>query len=257
MKKQKTMYYSSYDDDSCGDEIGGLVIDENYDYLPKNIFYRLVKFIYYRLIILPIAFIYCKLIKRIKFVNKKVIDKSKGYFVYANHTHSISDAFSPNIICQPRQPYIVVNSKNLALPLLGKSTKMLGALPLPSSIGASKNFLSALYVLTAKKHGVVIYPEAHLWEYCTKIRPYSAASFKYPAKLNCPCYVFTTTYQQKGQRRGYKMVIYVDGPIYPDLSLPIKECQNDLKEKVCSIMQQRSLNSDIELVKYVKLGENK
>ena len=47
------------------------------------------------------------------------------------------------------------------------------------------------------------------------------------------------------------MVIYVDGPFYPDTSLSIKEKEQDLYKKVYSKMKERTSLSNFETHNYI------
>ena len=53
-----------------------------------------------------------------------------------------------------------------------------------------------------------------------------------------------------------KIVAYIDGPFFPDEGLNAKEKQENLRNKIYNSMVERSKNSNIEVIKYVKL-ENK
>ena len=48
------------------------------------------------------------------------------------------------------------------------------------------------------------------------------------------------------------MVLYVDGPFYPEKNIPIREAQNKLRDLVYEKMVERAKNSDVEVVKYIK-----
>ena len=258
-KAERIIYYDKPDEEHSGTKIKiKKPVDKNYKYLNNNIFYKFFSFVCYRLIAAPIAFVYCKLIKRISYKNKKVLKecKGKGYFVYANHTNQFSDVFSPNMINWPNKTYIVVNAENVNIPVLGGATKMLGAIPVPTKIDGTRNFMNALEKRILQGHPVVIYPEAHIWPYYTGIRPYSSTSFRYPVKFREPSYCFTTTYQKGRSKKKPKIVIYVDGPFYPNENLPEKEQQEALHNEIYECMKARSLNSNFEYVKYVKKGEN-
>ena len=51
------------------------------------------------------------------------------------------------------------------------------------------------------------------------------------------------------------MVSYVDGPFYADKSLNEKEQQEELRNRVYEKMKERSKNSNIDVIKYIKKGE--
>jgi len=225
----------------------------NYKYINDSFFHRLGVFIAYRLIATPIAFIYTKLVRRIKFVGKDKLKpfKKKGYFIYANHTHAQADAFTPNIIVFPQRNYTVVNASNVSLPLLGRKTELLGALPLPEDLSSTRNFLKALATRYNQGSSILIYPEAHLWPYYNKIRPFTDQSFKYPAKLDAPVFTFTTTYQT-GHRQKMRTIIYIDGPFIAPHDLSTWEKQTYLHEKALLAMRERAEKSDYEKIIYLR-----
>ena len=130
---------------------------------------------------------------------------------------------------------------------------MLGAIPIPGNKKAMKNFLDIIEKRISKKSSITIYPEAHIWPYYTKIRPFKSVSFKYPVKLDVPAYCITNTYQSYGKNKDkIKIVTYIDGPFFPDKNLTPKEQEQDLRNKVYEKMVERSKNSNIEYIKYVK-----
>ncbi len=261
MKNNKTdtyFYSDELEDEFVKTSYRAKTIDGAYKYAGKNVFFKLFSFICYRVVCTPIAFIYSKIIRNIKFVNKKALKqcKNQGYFIYANHTQPVSDAFTPSIITFPRQVYTVVSPQNLAIPFLGKLTKFLGALPLPETLESNRNFLNTLEAKLKRKKAVLIYPEAHIWPYYTKIRPFKSVSFKYAVKFGAPVFSFTTTYQ-KTQRNRLKTVVYVDGPFYADGGLPPKLRQEELRDRVFDAMCGRAKNSNYEKVKYIKTDKEK
>lgn len=246
-------YYSNETSDDVVDfKITPIKIDKNYKYVHKNIFYRLWSFLTYRLIATPIAWCHYKLFKRTKFINKKVLKlaKKNGFFVYANHTQQFGDAFCPTLICFPKKPGVVVNPANVSNGLIGKLTRMWGALPLPDTLDATKNFYSAIEHTLNQNNPVVIYPEAHLWPYYTKIRPFSNLSFRYPVKYDKPVFTFTTVYKLKKLGKKPKVEIHIDGPFFVDKTLPTKEAQEKLRNDCYNAMVERSKLSDYEYVTY-------
>lgn len=256
MKDKKVYYYKSETDDFVGQNIKKVEISESYKYINKNILWNIASFIVYRIIAMPIAFIYCKAFFGLKFVNKKALKEVKngGYFTYSNHTQEILDTFMPTFANFPKKCQIVAHPDNIAIPFLGTFNKMMGAFPIPSDIKAMKNFLSAMEYYLDKNNVITIYPEAHVWPYYTKIRDFATTSFKYPVKLNKPIFVFTTTYKKRKYRRP-KVVVYIDGPFYPNKDLNIKQAQQELKDKTYETMSMRVKISNVEYYKYIKDDE--
>ena len=255
MKKDEVIYFS----DELNDDFGSAnlkrkKIDKNYKYESKNPFYNFFGFLTYNLIAKPITWFCFTFVRGVKYKNKKVLKQAKksGYFIYANHTDGLSDCLSPAMICNPVKPRVIVNSANLSMPVLGFWLKNWGALPLPDDVAATKNFYSAIEHTLNKNAPIVIYPEAHLWQYYTGIRPFTSLSFRYPVKYNKPVFTFTTTYHKRKFSKKPRLTIYVDGPFYPDVNLPVKEQQQALRDVCFNQMQERAKLNTYEYVKYIK-----
>ena len=136
---------------------------------------------------------------------------------------------------------------------LNTLVEMLGAIPIPSNKEAMKNFLETIEKRINKGYSITIFPEAHIWPYYTKIRPFKSVSFKYPIKLQKPAFCMTNTYQSYGKNKDkVKIVSYIDGPFFPDKNLSMKEQQENLRNKIYNAMMERSKNSNIEVIKYVR-----
>ena len=231
-------------------------IDKNYKYIHQNPFYKLWSFFTYRILAMPIVWIYYKIFKRVKFINHKILKKHKkgGYFIYANHTNQFGDAFLPSLICFPKKPYIVVHPDNVSIPFIGKYLKMWGALPTPNTVQATKNFNNSIKFLLSKHHPILIYPEKHLWPYYTKIRNFNSTCFKYPIKYNKPVFCFTTVYKLKKLGKKPKLEVYVDGPFFTDNK--INNSQQSLRDLVYLKMCERSNNSNYSYFNYIKGDKN-
>ena len=254
MKKKKVYFYHSLTDEVLQNPKQPPKIDKNYKYLPSNFFVKFWSWFYYRVIIFPIGWFYCKF-KRIKYVGLDKIRKCKtGYFVYSNHTNQLGDAFSPSVLTPTRKPYLIVNPQNLNVPLLGASTRFLGALPLPDDMQAHKNFLNAIEYRLKQKHGIFIYPEARLWPYYTKIRPFNDSSFRYPVKYKVPTFCATTTYQLTDKGKC-KTVVYIDGPYNIDPNISAKENQENLFNQIKTNMTNRVRKSDFRICDYIHIEE--
>ena len=279
------------------DKINPIKIDENYKYIHKNLLWNITAIILYRIIFSIPVYIHTKIKYKFEIVNKEALKKEKknGYFIYGNHTNEFIDPFFPTFITFPKRVYVIANADNVSIPGLKTAIRMLGALPVPDNIKASKNFFKAIKYYINKNKVIAIYPEAHVWPFYTKIRNYKSVSFKYPIELDKPVYSFTTTYQkfennkrkkdntgkkdnkydtiktnnmndevikneigpkEALKRDKIKIVTYVDGPFYPDKTLNKKEAQEKLRNEVYEAMNNRSKNNNIEIIKYVKRGKN-
>lgn len=253
MKKQEIYYYSDeLNDEFSGSHITPRVIDEKYKYLHKNIFWNLAHFLVQNVLSVPIKVLYAKIKFRIKYIGKDKLKKYKkeGYFVYANHTQVFADTFLTSNVIYPKRNYLIVNPENVSMKFLGNFVQMFGAIPIPTGRDGMKNFLTAIKYHIQKGHSITIYPEAHIWPYYTKIRPFKSVSFKYPIELDKPVFCITNTYQKRGKNK-VKITSYIDGPFWINKELKTKQEQKqDLRDRVYNKMVERSKDSDYEFIKY-------
>ncbi len=252
MKKRRVVfYYDEKKDDFAGDNITPKKIDENYKYNKGS---SLVRFFWYRMIATPIAYLYIKLVFGQRTVGAEKLEpyKDRGYFIYGNHTHNIADACIPNLLNVRQKNYIIVHPNNVSMPVLGKITPYLGALPLPDNRAAYANFNEAIKMRTEEGSSITIYPEAHVWPYYTGIREFDDASFSYPVKHGAPVFCFTNTYQKRAHGGRPRIVTYVDGPFFADSSRSVREQRRELRDRVIFSMRERAKNSNVNIVEYVK-----
>ena len=134
MDKRKVIYYSDeLNDEFSTAEITPRKIDENYVYIHTSRFKRFTHFFWYRVVATPIAFLYIQLVFGHKARGRYKLRKHRhdGFFMYGNHTQDMADPFIPNMIAFPKTLYIVVHPNNVSMPVLGRITPSLGALPIP------------------------------------------------------------------------------------------------------------------------------
>ena len=263
MQKQKTnpvktVYYTDErNDEFADDNIVAKKIDENYVYVDDRLRWKLLRFLSYRLIAMPIAFLYCKIALHSRFQNRAVLKqvRGKGCFVYGNHTQQIGDPFIPNLALFPKSAYVIVHPNNVSMPVLGRITPYLGALPLPFNLKAMRNFREAIRTRIVEGNFIVIYPEAHIWPFYTGIRDFPATSMKYPVELDAPSFAMTTTYRKRRFSKKPRTVTYLDGPFYPNRNLSPKARAQALRDQIYDTMVRRSRESDCEYIRYVKKEE--
>ena len=256
--EQKIIYYKDeLNDEFSGANITPKRIDENYKYIHKNPLWLTLAFLF-NLLMLPIKEIYPRVKFRIKYVGKEKLKsyKKSGYFVYVNHTQPFCDTFIPSNPIFPKANYMIVNPENVSLPVFGNSIQMLGAIPIPNVPKGMKNFLNKIEQVIKKNCAITIYPEAHIWPYYTKIRPFKAVSFRYPIDLDVPTFCMTNTYVRRKNTEKINIVTYIDGPFFPDKSLSKQEQKQNLRDQVFKQMTERSKNSNIEHIKYILKKED-
>ncbi|MEA5047008.1 MAG: hypothetical protein VB034_00220 [Eubacteriales bacterium] len=243
--------YHSITDDFVESENQDFRLPENYIWVHTSLPYRFAC----RCLFVPailFSTLYCRLFLHIRFVNRSIRKQSgrSGCFLYGNHTQPMGDAVLPMLAFAPKRMYVVASPANLGIPVLGPVLPMLGALPLPDSIGGMKKLREAILIRVAESGCVMFYPEAHVWPWYTKIRPFPASSFAFPVECDALSYCMTTTYQKR--KRGVKpgITVYLDGPFYPDHSLPKKLRQEKLRDTIRGCMENRSRNSTYSYIRY-------
>ena len=176
MKKRYYYYFDEKNDDFAGTNINGEKTPKNYEYLPRNIFYRIFKPVVYYLV-LPIVSLAVTLMG-VRIKNRKVLknrrDRKKGYFIYSNHTGSVRDVFSAPKVSFPHQCYAVANPDAISIPGIKLLVRFLGVMPVPSDIKTYAKFRDAIGKVYGKGNVISIFPEAHIWP-------------KYCQSATCPC----------------------------------------------------------------------
>ena len=252
----KTIYYEDeLNDEFSGADITLRKIDENYKYIHTNVMWNICSFLLQNVLSLPIKYLYSKIKLKTKYIGKEKLKdyKKQGYFVYGNHTQAFGDTFFISNSLYPKRNFMIVNPENVSIKGMGNFVQTFGAIPIPTNRNGMKNFLNAVKEKIRKGYSVSIFPEAHIWPYYTKIRPFKSVSFRYPAELNVPIFCATNTYQSCGKNNDkIQIVMYLDGPFFPDMNLDLKQRKETLRNTAFETMSKRSKNSNIEFIKYKK-----
>ena len=257
MKKEREIrYYTSYSDDFTQSADQNYKVPDDYKWVRTDIWSRFLSGLTYALA-LVFSTIYCRLFLHVRIKGaKKLRSAAKtGAFVYGNHTQPVGDVFDPALACFPGRIYTLASPANLGIPVLGKILPYLGALPLTDSVQGMKRLMQAVELRLEQKSYIVIYPEAHVWEYCTDIRPFAESSFKFPVKFDKPSYSLTMTYQKRRFGSRPRAAIYVDGPFYPSGSGTVREQTSELCGRVHDCMVRRSQKSTYSYIEYRHIAE--
>ncbi|MBR0351043.1 MAG: 1-acyl-sn-glycerol-3-phosphate acyltransferase [Clostridia bacterium] len=260
MDNRTVIYYSDeLNEEFSTVKIEPREIDEKYKYIHKNPLWNIGSFFVHQILSLPIKIGYSKIKFKFKVVGKEKYKpyKRKGFFVYGNHTQSFGDTFFISNSLYPKRNYMIVNPENVSIKGMGNFVQTLGAIPIPTKRSGMKNFLNAIETRIKQGYSITIFPEAHIWPYYTKIRPFKSVSFKYPVEYNVPIFCATNTYQAYGKNNDkIRIVMYIDGPFFPDKNLTPKEQKEQLRNIAYKTMCERSKYSNIEHIKYIKKEDN-
>lgn len=245
MKEKKIIYY----EDELNDDFATTVekikpLPEKYKYVNNHLYFKIIAFFLYHIILRPFAWCYVKIRFLGKFKNKTIKKelKNTGYFIYQNHTTIITDAFLPSLFDFRKKNYLIAGDQANSLTLILSLTKALGHIPLTTDIKHQKNMMRCIKQRINEKSTIAIFPEAHVWPYYTDIRPFSSEAFKYAVKLNVPVVALTTCFQKRKFRKRPKIVVYADGPFYPDKNLNANENAKIIRDNVYNAMKDRCKN---------------
>ncbi len=258
-KEERVFYYASEEDDPIKtDEQEKKVevrLPEGYEFIPKNPFVKLYSAVLFRIFKLFGQY-YERGYWQAKFYGREKLKRArgKGYVIYANHTNPFHDVFGPALAAD-RRIFTIISPVNLKIPGIGKVLPYIGGLPLGKTTEEKKAFNEAADERLKQKKVLVIYPEAHVWPYATKVRKFPAGdrSFKYAVRNNLPIFTMTTTYhKRKDKKRGDlpRMDVYIDGPFWPDAALSEDENRAKLAKEAYDSMVKYSKKSSYEYFQY-------
>ena len=234
-------------------------VDENYRYIrDASLWGKIKRFFLFFCIAKPMGKIYLKTKFHHEIVGRWKLKRYRhnAIILYGNHTQDIGDAIIPAFFAN-RYINTIVHPNNLVSPVVGKHVPLLGGIPLPNSPKAKPNFDAALERKIKKQQAIIIYPEAHIWPYCTFIRPFPSDSFTYPLYYGSPVFCFVNTYHRTKKEGKVRIRTYIDGPFFPNPKLSAKEAREELRNEVYNQMCERAALSDIQVIQYVKKGEKK
>ncbi len=242
-------YYESYDRDFEFSNNQDFTLPEDYRYVRS----RFLSAVLYALA-LVLSAVLCPIFLHTRIKGARALRKNAGaVFLYCNHTQPIGDVFIPAIAAFPKRIYTVVSPANLGVRAVGKLLPYLGALPLPNTIGNARKFSRAMSKRVVQGRAIALYPEAHVWKYCSEIRPYGSEAFKYAVKYGVPSFCLTTVYTRRKIGKKPRATVYVDGPFFSDGGESVSERAELLRARVRETMESRAVLGNYEYVKYVKL----
>jgi len=260
-KEERVFYYTSETDDPIKTkeqekkvEVG---LPEGYEFIPKHWWKRAYSSLMFRIFWIFGQW-YEKWYWQAKFYGREKLKKAKGkgYVIYANHTNPFHDVFGPAMSAD-RRIFTIISPVNLKIPGIGPVLPYIGGLPLGKTVEEKKAFNEAVDKRLAQKKVLIVYPEAHVWPYATKIRKFPAGgkSFKYAVRNDLPVYTMTTTYHKRTKRKKGdlpRMDVYIDGPFWPEKGKSAEEKQEILAKKAYDSMVKYSKKNTYEYFEYKK-----
>ena len=249
MKKERVIYYEDeLNEDFAGNNIKVKPIKNEYKYIRKSWVFKVNAFLGKYLISVPLLWFIDTFIFRVKIENKKVLKyfKKRGYYLYANHVLPFDPVVLPLKTHLKKKTVIIAGHELFSInPIVSDFASHMYAIPTPNNDKQMMdNFQKCLSYYIKKGERVLIFPEAHIWPYYNDIRHFKSVSFRYPVDDNVPIFVATTTFKKRKGHRKPKPIIYIDGPFFPDETLPYRERVNDLAEQAYEAMCYRAHNEN-------------
>lgn len=254
--QQKVIYYK----DELNDDFSGLdsfvrPLGENYKYMRTGRLFKIFEFLFYYGIMIPVVYMLQKLYCHQKFANRKVMRQAKkdGCFIVSNHTQVQSDSYIGPLAAYPKKCFIISNPHVLSIRGLRLGMQAYGVIPLGSNLKEKKDFLHTVETRMEQGHAVIVYPEAHVWPYYTKVRPFDEQAFSYLIKPQKPMFVLTNCYQKRWYLKRPQIVTYADGPFYPNPELTRYESAKEMRDIAFNTMSERlKKHNTCEYIKYIK-----
>lgn len=225
----------------------GLVFDKDYPYIDKSKKYRfsygLTRFVLYIM-----AFLIARIRMNLRIVGKKNLKKykdviKKGVISVCNHVH-MWDYLSIMNAVKPNKTKILAWAPNIRGEN-GKLIRNVGGIPVPDNdFGGTKAYIRAVENYLEDGGWLHIYAEGSMWEFYKPIRPFKQGASYFACKANKPIIPLAYSYRKNGWFRKLfnspaSFTLSIGEPIYPDLSLPIKEREKKLTieahEAVCRL----------------------
>ncbi len=240
---KRVIYYSDAEsEDYAGTNIDTKTIGADFPFAPCGVIWKGLSFIAYYVIAIPLVFFYCYVVCGFRVKNRKAIRKLRkgGFFLFANHSH-FTDAFLAPIVSFPKRAYVIVGPDTVSIKGLRNFVQMVGAIPIPQGLKGMASFLDAIRLRAEQKNCISVFPEAHIWNYCTFLRPMKSGSFRYPIHLGLPSVAVAVTYQQRKLPfiKQPKRTVFISDPFYPDDTLSAKEAQHKLQNEVETFLNDK------------------
>lgn len=217
-------------------------ITAKYHFTIKNPIGRFFAFIFWCIVALLVPFIVL-LTHGTRIRGKRNLRglKKSGAVVIINHVLYLDCMIGAQCV-YPKKLYFHVLENTMKVKGLNIVMKALGAMPIPSKPSAKRAFIEETDKLLAKKKWICVYPEAALWPYYDKIRPFKTGAFHFAVKNNVPiipiCINFRRSrgiFKKFGMRTKF-VTVHIGKPLYANPQLEFNDAVNDLLQRSHTVM---------------------
>ena len=220
-------------------------VNEKYKYVPTNIFFRIISWIVYYIIAVPILSILLKLVYDFKIEGKENIKNLQGGAItVSNHVLVLDCAMVGLAVCGKKKIFYTTQSESFQIPFVRKLIKLLRAIPIPEGVKNKERMVKEISNLLKDNKFVHFYPEAILYPYCNKIRHFKNGAFDLAIKNDVPVVPIVIKFRQpKGIRKILKRkkdaTLKILEPIYFENILK-EESQENLDNNLKNNLENNS-----------------
>lgn len=220
-------------------------VNEKYKYVPTNIFFRIISWIVYYIIAVPILSILLKLVYDFKIEGKENIKNLQGGAItVSNHVLVLDCAMVGLAVCGKKKIFYTTQSESFQIPFVRKLIKLLRAIPIPKGVKNKERMVKEISNLLKDNKFVHFYPEAILYPYCNKIRHFKNGAFDLAIKNDVPVVPIVIKFRQpKGIRKILKRkkdaTLKILEPIYFENILK-EESQENLDNNLKNNLENNS-----------------
>lgn len=167
-----------------------------------------------------------------------------GKITISNHIHPM-DCTMNGLINFPERTYFPTLETNFKIPFIRHLIRILYAIPIPKKTAQKEKFFNQINKALLSGKTIHMYPEAALWPYYEKIRPFKKGAFRMAVDANCPIVPILYTFEEpQGIFALYKKKKCIRAqilePVYPDMNLERTKRIEDLEKKVIQKYNQKN-----------------
>lgn len=211
-----------------------LPVDESYPYIPRG-FLKIKRELERVFYVNPFRKKANKNILKTEFYGRENLEGLGGAIITCNHVNKF-DCLAVQEAAKGHRVYIIGAPFNNMKGFMGEMMRAGGLLPLSDNMVAMKNLNKAISKLLAKGNMVTCYPEQAMWWNYEKPRPFKDGAFSLAVMNKVPVVPMFITFRHSGEYDGNGieikyMTVHIMKPIYPDTTLPRRQCVNKMREE--------------------------
>lgn len=154
----------------------------------KGIPTRLFSIVFYYLVAIPLLWLYCTFVLRMRIKNRKILRKvwrKNGAVIVANHVHTLDSAMI-GLAAFLKKPVFTSIPSNFKLPVAGFLVNALGSVPIPTTLTEGRIFFYELSRLLRHRRFIHVFPEGELVRFDETLRPFKRGAFQLAVEAAVP-----------------------------------------------------------------------